>query len=197
MTSPDDKQSDSRTPDPSDADRRPSGNPQDVDGGSPSDGGDPAPPDSAVGKTLAEVADLQDQLLRTQAELENFRKRARREVEEMRRFESFRLVRDLLPALDGLERALQSADQSGDFQSLRDGIRMVQSQFHDALRSHAAEQIPADGLPFDPNLHEALSQVPSPDVEPMTILQVIEPGYRIHDRVVRPARVIVSCAPPK
>lgn len=144
----------------------------------------------------AEVATLQDRLLRMQAELENFRRRSQREMDESRKFESFRLVRDLLPALDGLDRALQSAEQSGDFASLHDGIRMVYGQFLDVLKAHAAEPIPAAGMPFDPNLHEALSQISSADVEPMTVLQVIEPGYRLHDRVVRPARVIVSCTPP-
>jgi molecular chaperone GrpE len=134
--------------------------------------------------------------MRSLADLENYRRRANREQEEARRFESLRLVRDLLPALDGLNRAISSAEQSGDQQALLNGIRMVAQQFRDILRGHAAEPIDALGKPFDPNLHEALTQVPSAEHPPMTVLQVVELGYRMHDRVVRPARVIVSSAPP-
>ena len=145
----------------------------------------------------AKVDDLQNRLLRTQAEMENFRRRTYREQEDARKFESLRLVRDILPGMDGLNRAIASAEQTGDLQTLMDGIRMVANQFKEVLKAHAAEPIDALGKPFDPNLHEALTQVPSADHEPMTVLQVVELGYRLHDRVVRPARVIVSCAPPE
>lgn len=145
----------------------------------------------------AKIDDLQNRLLRTQAELENFRRRTYREQEDARRFESLRLVRDILPGMDGLNRAIASAEQTGDLQNLLNGIRMVANQFKDILKAHAAEPIDAMGKPFDPNLHEALTQVPSADHEPMTVLQVVEMGYRMHDRVVRPARVIVSSAPPE
>ena len=144
----------------------------------------------------AKLDDMQGRLMRSLADLENYRRRANREQEEARRFESLRLVRDLLPALDGLNRAISSAEQSGDQQALLNGIRMVAQQFRDILRGHAAEPIDALGKPFDPNLHEALTQMPSAEHPPMTVLQVVELGYRMHDRVVRPARVIVSSAPP-
>lgn len=140
--------------------------------------------------------DTQGRLMRSLADFENYRRRVNREQEESRRFESLRLVRDLLPALDGLNRAISSAEQSGDQQALLSGIRMVAQQFRDVLRGHAAEPIDALGKPFDPNLHEALTQVPSAEHPPMTVVQVVEMGYRMHDRVVRPARVIVSGAPP-
>lgn len=145
----------------------------------------------------SKVDELQDRLIRTQAEMENFRRRTYREQEDARRFESLRLVRDILPGLDGLNRAIASAEQTGDLQNLLNGIRMVSNQFRDILKAHSAEPIDALGKPFDPNLHEALTQVPSKDHEPMTVLQVVEMGYKLHDRVVRPARVIVSCAPPE
>jgi molecular chaperone GrpE len=145
----------------------------------------------------AKVDDLQNKLLRTQAEMENFRRRTYREQEEARKFESLRLVRDMLSPMDGLNRAIASAEQTGDLQNLLDGIRMVANQFKEVLKAHNAEPIEAMGKPFDPNLHEALTQIPSPDHEPMTVLQVVEMGYRLHDRVVRPARVIVSSAPPE
>ena len=149
-----------------------------------------------VSATDTAVAELQDRLLRAQAEFENFRRRCYRDQDEARKFESLRLVRDLLPGLDGLNRAVSSAELTGDFQTLLDGIRMVAQQFRDVLKGHSAEPINAQGQPFDPNLHEALTQMPSADVPPMTVLQVVEMGYRMHDRVVRPARVIVSSAPP-
>ncbi|MFM7058404.1 MAG: nucleotide exchange factor GrpE [Planctomycetota bacterium] len=144
----------------------------------------------------AKLDDLQSRLVRTLADLENYRRRAQRELEESRRFESLRLVRDLLPALDGLNRALASGEQTADPQALLSGIRMVAQQFRDILRGHSAEPIEALGQPFNPNLHEALTQVPSAEHPPMTVVQVVEMGYRMHDRVVRPARVIVSFAPP-
>jgi len=151
--------------------------------------GDPA-------KLQTQVAELQDQLLRGQAELENFRRRSQRDAGEARKYQSLALVRDLLPAMDNLQRAIQAAEQSGDVGNLLEGIRMVSHQLAETLKGHAAQPIAAEGEPFDPNLHEALSQVPTPDHPPMTVLQVVETGYRMHDRVVRPAKVIVSCAPP-
>ncbi len=109
----------------------------------------------------AKIDDLQNRLLRTQAEMENFRRRTYREQEEARKFESLRLLRDILPGMDGLNRAIASAEQTGDLQNLLNGIRMVSNQFKDILKAHSAEPIDALGKPFDPNLHEALTQIPS------------------------------------
>lgn len=156
---------------------------------------DAAAPLAGAAELQAKIDELQGKLMRSYADLENFRRRVQREQDDARKFESLRLVRDLLPGLDGLNRAIASAEQTGDQQALLDGIRMVANQFRDILRTHAAEPIDALGKPFDPNLHEALTQIPSADHEPMTVLQVVEMGYRMHDRVVRPARVIVSSAP--
>jgi molecular chaperone GrpE len=141
------------------------------------------------------IEDLQNRMIRMQADADNFRRRIQREQDDARKFESLRLLRDILPGLDGLNRAVGSAEQTGDMQTLLNGIKMVAQQFRDTLKAHAAEPIDALGKPFDPNLHEALTQIPSVEHEPMTVLQVVEMGYRLHDRVVRPARVIVSCAP--
>ena len=145
----------------------------------------------------AKIDELQNRMIRMQADTDNFRRRIQREQDDARKFESLRLLRDILPGLDGLNRAVSSAEQTGDMQTLLDGIRMVAQQFRDTLKAHSAEPIDALGKPFDPNLHEALTQIPSAEHEPMTVLQVVEMGYRLHDRVVRPARVIVSCAPPE
>lgn len=157
---------------------------------------DPSSSVPAVAELQAKMEDLQSRLVRSLADFENYRRRVQKDQDDARKFESLRLVRDLLPGLDGLQRAIQSAEQTGDKQVLIEGVRMVSQQFRDILKLHATEPIEALGKPFDPNVHEALTQIPSADHEPMTVLQVIETGYRMHDRIVRPARVIVSSAPP-
>lgn len=141
-----------------------------------------------------EVAELKDQLLRSHAELDNFRRRSRREAEDSQKYQALPVIRDLLPGIDNLQRAIDATEQTGDAQNLVEGVKMVAKQFQDVLKAHQAESIDPTGQPFDPNLHEALSQVPSAEHEPMTVLQVVEQGYRIHDRVIRPAKVIVSSA---
>ncbi|MDG1898115.1 MAG: nucleotide exchange factor GrpE [Fuerstiella sp.] len=163
-----------------------------------------AAPDGAVGSTGDDVQKLQseneelrDRVLRIQAELENFRRRTQKEAIDGMKYQSLPLIRDILPGIDNLKRAIDAVEQSGDTQNLVDGIKMVSQQLYDALKSHSAEQINPEGQTFDPNLHEALSQVPSAEHAPMTICQVIEVGYRIHDRIIRPAKVIVTCAPPE
>ncbi len=152
--------------------------------------------DDVLRKLRSENAELQDRLLRTQAELENFRRRTQKEAADAFKYQALPVIRDLLPGVDNLHRAIDAAEASGDTQNLIDGIKMVAQQFLDALKAHSAERFNPEGDAFDPNLHEALSQIPSAEHDPMTILQVIEPGYRLHDRVIRPAKVIVSCAPP-
>lgn len=144
-----------------------------------------------------EVAELQDRLLRSHAELENFRRRVQKESTEAAKYSALPFIRDLLPGIDNLYRAVDAAEQSGDTVNLIQGIKMVAAQFSDVLKKQKIETISPEGQSFDPNLHEALAQVPSPDHEPMTVMQVIENGYKIHDRVIRPAKVMVSCAPPE
>ncbi len=148
-------------------------------------------------KLQTEAEEARDRALRTQAELENFRRRTQREIDEFQKYQSLPVIRDMLPGMDNLKRAIVSAEQSGDLQNLLDGIRMVSQQFEEVLKRHSAEPISPEGEPFDPNLHEALTQVPSADHPAMTVLQVVETGYKVHDRVVRPAMVIVSTRPPE
>lgn len=145
----------------------------------------------------AENAELKDRILRSHAELENFRRRSQKESLDAMKYQSVPVIRDMLPGIDNLQRAIDAAEQTGDGAKLIDGIKMVSQQFTDALKKHSAEPIQPEGEQFDPNLHEALTQIPSADHPPMTVLQVIEVGYKIHDRVLRPAKVMVSCAPPE
>jgi molecular chaperone GrpE len=132
---------------------------------------------------------------RTRADFENYQKRMKRDLAEERRFAQGPLASDLLAALDNLERATAAAQQAGEKGPLVQGVAMVHTQLLDILRRHGVTPVEAQGQPFDPNLHQAVSQQPSKEHPPMTVLQVLERGYMIHDRVLRPARVVVSAAP--
>jgi molecular chaperone GrpE len=132
---------------------------------------------------------------RTRADFENYQKRMKRDLAEERRYAQAPLAADLLAALDNLERAIAVAEQAGEKGPLVQGVAMVQTQLLDILRRHGITRIEALSRPFDPNLHQAVMQQPSQEHPPMTVLQVLEPGYVIHDRVLRPARVAVSTAP--
>ena len=134
--------------------------------------------------------------IRAQAEMENLRKRTHRELLEMREYQSYALISDLLPALDNLDRAVAAAETSQNIDELLQGIRMVRQQFDSILGAHSATPISALGQTFDPTEHEAVQQVPSADHEPMTVLEVLQRGYTLKERVVRPSQVIVSCAAP-
>lgn len=155
-----------------------------------------AEPEGSEPVTLEQLAAERDQCherwLRSQAELENFRRRAQKDLEDIRKYQGFDLVRDLLPALDNLDRAVTAAAGATAVDELIDGIRMVQQQFEQILTSHGAIPIPAVGESFDPNVHEAVQQLPSADHEPMTVIQELERGYQIAERVIRPSKVIVS-----
>lgn len=157
-------------------------------------------PEQELEQALSEKAELWDRCLRIQAEFENYRKRAAKERDEERRYAALPLIRDLLPTLDNLSRAIEAArDQSvaeGPLAGLRQGVEMVLAQAIEVLQRHGAEPIPAVGQIFDPNVHEALQQVPTTEHPPMTIVMEYERGYRLNDRVIRPSKVIVAVAPP-
>ena len=139
--------------------------------------------------------DLRGQLLRAHAELDNFRKRTRRENEERAKFAILPILRDLLEVVDNLNLALQAAEKSEDSAGLASGVEMVRSQLMDVLKKHQCKQIPAIGAAFDPNLHEALQMQPSEDVQVNYVLQEVRAGFQLHDRVIRPAQVFVSTGP--
>lgn len=144
------------------------------------------------GDVAAQLRDAQDRLLRTQAELENFRKRSRREYEEAQRYREIDLLRDLLPVLDNAHRAIEAADKTDDIGALRSGFRMMAQQIEKLLVSHGCLTIETDGTPFDPAIHDAILQQPAPGIAPDTVVATATKGYRLHDRVVRPAQVIVA-----
>jgi molecular chaperone GrpE len=136
-----------------------------------------------------------DLYLRSQAELQNYRKRAQKEAEEMRQYQALPVARDLLPAFDNLHRALAAAESSGNVKDLVNGVKLVAKQIEAALGRHDIVPIDSAGKPFDPNLHQAIQQVPTDEHPPMTVVQEVERGFTLKDRVVRPSTVIVSTAP--
>jgi molecular chaperone GrpE len=131
---------------------------------------------------------------RTRADFENYQKRMKRDLVEERRYAQMPLASDLLAALDNLERATSAAEKAGEKGPLVQGVALVHTQLLDILRRHGVTRIEARGQPFDPNLHQAVMQQASREHPPMTVLDVLEPGYLIHERVLRPARVVVSTA---
>lgn len=143
----------------------------------------------------AEAGRLKDQLLRTAADFDNFRKRSRREQVEAERKGREELLREMLPVFDNLERAVQHAEKATDVQSVADGIRMVMRQFADTLGKLQIERIPSVGQPFDPAVHEAIQQLETADHPPGSVAAEIQGGYRTQDRVIRPALVVVAKAP--
>ncbi len=149
---------------------------------------------TSMSELQKELQASRDQALRVQAELENFRKRAQRDLEEERRYAQLPLIRDLLPVLDNVERAIEAAEKGGDATGLLTGFKMVAQQLTDTLTRHQCQRIEALHQPFDPALHEAIAQQPSDAFPAHTVLAVAQAGYRLHDRVVRPSQVIVSTA---
>jgi len=131
-------------------------------------------------------------LQRTQADFENYQKRTQRERESERRYWHGAFALDLLPVIDNLDRAMTAAKQAGESGPLVQGVGMVQTQLLDMLNRHGITPIDALGKPFDPNLHQAIMQQPSREHPPQTVIQVLQQGFMIHDRVLRPAGVIVS-----
>ena len=148
----------------------------------------PAPDD--IAKVVAERDEYLGLAQRVQADFENYRKRAVRDQERLVAHAHERLVRELLPILDGLERALESGEQHEEAKLL-DGVRLVEQALRGALAKEGLVEIETDGA-FDPHVHEALLTQPSTDAEPGSVLEVVQRGYRVGDRVVRPARVIVA-----
>lgn len=150
----------------------------------------------ALEQAQAQVVEGQDRLLRLQADFDNFRRRGLKEREEAVQYGHQNLVKDLLYTVDNLERALDHARKSGreDLDALLQGIDLVHRELVGVLSKHGATEIEAMGLPFDPSVHEALAQVDDDTVAPNTVVQVYLKGYRLRDRMLRPAQVVVSRA---
>jgi molecular chaperone GrpE len=154
-------------------------------------------PDSPLEELQAEVARIRDQLLRTAADFDNFRKRTRRELDDANKRGKEDLLRELLPVFDNLERAVVHAEQATDAKAVADGVAMVLKQFQDTLGKVGIKRIPAVGGPFDPSLHEAIQQIETNDHPAGTVVAEVQPGYAMGDRLVRPSMVVVAKPGPK
>lgn len=161
---------------------------------------EPFDPETADGEALlakyreleAELSEAQERVLRTAADAENFKKRLQREKEEQTRYANESFIRELLTVIDNLERALEHSGSESDQEGVVEGLNMTLKSFLDTLTRFGCTQVEAEGKPFDPNFHEAVSQEESADHEPNTVLNELQKGYMLKERLLRPAMVLVS-----
>ena len=145
---------------------------------------------------VEEVKAVQDRYLRLAAEFENYKKRAQKDQAEYAKYANERLLRELLPVLDNLQRALQHAQQSGGTNGLIEGVELTCKQYLEVLSRFGVRPIPSVGQPFDPAVHQAVATVDPQGRAPNTIVEEYEKGYYLHDRVLRPAIVTVAASGP-
>ena len=146
---------------------------------------------SALDETSEELTKVKDQLLRTVAEMENVRRRAQRDVENAHKFAVEKLLSDLLPVIDSLEKAVEAAKTTENPDSMAEGIRLSLKLFVSTLEKAGIAIVDPLGEPFDPQLHEAMAMVPNPDAEPNSVMDVMQRGYTLNGRLVRAAKVVV------
>ncbi|MCG7599459.1 nucleotide exchange factor GrpE [Halomonas sp. McH1-25] len=139
------------------------------------------------------LSEAKDQALRTAAEAQNVRRRAEQDVEKARKFALEKFVKELLPVVDSLEKALESMGEDAS-EAHREGVSMTLKLQLDTLAKFGVESVEPQGEPFDPQYHEAMAMVPNPDLEPNTVMDVMQKGYLLNGRLVRPAMVVVSQA---
>ena len=151
--------------------------------------GEEAVPDAAVAELQAELADLRDRSIRTLADFENYRRRSEREREELKRFAQGDVLRDLLPVVDNLQRALAAG---GTVDDLKTGVELTLRQFRDLLKQRGIAEVLALGAPFDPAVHEAVARVDDDAVTAPTVIDELQRGYTLHGRLLRPALVRVA-----
>jgi molecular chaperone GrpE len=159
------------------------------------DPGETAALQAKVSELEQSVAQLKDQLLRKAAEFENYKRRTENDYAAMIRFSSEEMITRLLPILDDFERSMKAGrtqDAAPDDGSFARGVELIYAKFRKLLESHDVKEMEVLGKPFDPSLHDALLQVPNSSVPPHTVLEVVDKGYLLHDKVIRHARVVVS-----
>jgi molecular chaperone GrpE len=167
---------------------------------------DPAPPDAAedsMAVLAKQAAEFKDRWLRALAETENVRRRAEREVGDARLYGVSSFARDILAVADNMDRALQQLDteirakSDARVKALLDGVELTERELHKALEKHGVKKLEPLGQKFDPNFHQAMFEVPDPSVPPGTVAQVVQDGYTIGERVLRPALVGIAKGGPK
>jgi len=156
----------------------------------------PESPEETIARLEDAVSTAHDEALRAQAEAQNAIRRAEQDVEKARKFALERFCNELLPVVDNLERALEAAE--GDEEILKpiaEGVELTLKSFLDALQKFSIEPVSPQGEPFDPQLHQAMTMVENAEVEPNTVIAVMQKGYTLNGRLVRPAMVMVSKSP--
>ena len=203
MTDVNDASSDDATPDKptetddlaqaqeSEASKPVSDEPSETDAGTDEDS------DSALVAAKSDAEKYRDMALRAEAEMQNLRRRSERDVQNAHKFGAERLIQNLLPVVDSLEKAVEASQQAetAEDDPQLEGLKLCLKLFTDVLTKEGIEVVDPLGQPFDPNVHEALSMIENPDMEPNSVMAVIQKGYRLHERLVRPAMVMVSKAP--
>lgn len=151
--------------------------------------------EQALADTRAELDRHREAMLRMQAEMDNQRKRLEREAVKSRRFALERMMKDLLQVRDSLERGLEVDKDSATVEGLREGKALTLKMLSKVMQDHGLEVIDPVGEPFNPEFHEAMTLVPSADHEENTVMEVLQKGFKLHDRLIRPAMVVVSRKP--
>ena len=152
---------------------------------------------SEVDQLKAQVADAEKRVLMAHADLENYRKRTRRDMQDQMKYASLPLMNGLLESVDNLQRAIESYEQEPNADGLAQGVAMVSTQISKVLEDHGCKKIDAVGQPFDPNLHQALQMQASDQHPANTVMQDLRSGFQLPDRLIRPTQVFVSTGPAK
>ena len=151
-------------------------------------------PEQVTAQLEADLAEAKDAALRAQADAANVQRRAEQEVDKARKFALERFISELLPVVDNMERALEAAGTDEAVKPIVEGVELTQKSLIDALQKHGVEPVDPMGEPFDPQIAQAMSMVANPEVEPNTVIAVMQKGYQLNGRLIRPAMVMVSKA---
>ena len=154
---------------------------------------DPPPAEAAAAAVEQDLREFKDRYVRTLADFENFRKRSEREKQDYFKYAMAGVIKDLLPVLDNFDRALEHAEEGDDFHK---GVSLIYKQLFDVLRRHGLRIVEESSVRFDPNIHEAVVTEENPDVPNHTVTAVLQKGYFLHDRLLRPAMVKVAVGGP-
>lgn len=152
----------------------------------------PQEPMTEADQLRTELEEAKNRTLRALADLENYRTRINRQMTEERKYASIDLMRELLPVWDNIGRALESVAATHNLESLVEGVQMVHTQFVEVLKKHHCERIEAKFQPFDPNIHASVAQIPNKEHPANTVIEEVQVGFRLFDRVVRPCQVVLS-----
>ena len=151
--------------------------------------------EATVENLQAQLADAEKRVLLAHADLENFRRRNRREMQDQVRYASLALMTEILESVDNLQRAIESYETEPNGDGLAEGVKLVSQQIAACLENHGCKKIDSVGQPFDPNLHQAIQMQPSSEYAANLVAADLRPGFQLHDRVIRPSQVFVSTGP--